>query len=67
MLAFRARLASADLAQRQLTTLLIQLLEVIETVSRVAHDLACLRDTAQHLAELQQPTLFLVISSSVLI
>jgi hypothetical protein len=50
-----AGFASADLVQRQLATLLVQLFEAIKAISRVAHHLAGLRDTTQHCAELQQP------------
>jgi len=46
--------ASADLAQGQLATGLVQLFEAVKAVAGVAHDLAGLRDTAQQLAELQQ-------------
>jgi hypothetical protein len=51
----RTRLASADLAQRQLAALVVQFFEAVETISGIPHHLAGFRDTAQHLAELQQP------------
>jgi hypothetical protein len=47
--------ASADLAQGQLATLLVQLFEAVKAVAGVPHHLACLRNAAQQLAELQQP------------
>jgi hypothetical protein len=40
------RFASADLAQGQLATLLVQLLEAVKAVAGIAHHLASLRDAA---------------------
>ena len=66
----RARFASADLAQGQLATGLVQLFEAVKAVAGIAHHLAGLRDATQQLAELQQPHFVLddlLVFSSVLI
>src|SRR5207344_1301187 len=49
------RLAPCQLLQRQLTTGLVEFLEPIEAVARVAHHLAGLADIAELLGQLQQP------------
>jgi hypothetical protein len=51
---FSARLLAADLLQRELTALIVQLLEPIEAVAAVAHQLAGLADIAELLGKLQQ-------------
>src|SRR4051794_4094366 len=50
----QTRLTPADLLQRQLATLLIQFLEPVEAIPRVAHHLASLRNTPEHLRKLQK-------------
>ena len=63
------RLAPADLLQRQLAALLVQLLEAVEAVARVAQHLAGLAHIAELLGQLQQPDLpsndFLVLGHGV--
>ena len=49
------RLPARQLLQRHLAAGVVQLLEAVEAVARVAHHLAGLADVAQLLGELQQP------------
>jgi hypothetical protein len=51
------RLATADLLERVSAAALVQLLEAVETVAAVAHDLARLRHVPELLRELQDPDL----------
>ena len=53
------RFAATDLLQRQLAAFLVQLLEAIEAVPRVAHHLPGLGNATQHLGQLQQSNLVL--------
>ena len=51
------RLPLADLGQRQLAALLVQLLKAVETVAAVSHHLAGLGHAAELLGQLQQADL----------
>ena len=51
------RLAPADLLQRQLAAFVVQLLEAVEAVARIAHHLAGLAYIPELLGELQQADL----------
>jgi hypothetical protein len=46
--------APADLFERQLAALVVQLLEAIETVARVTHHFAGLGNTAEQVGQVQQ-------------
>src|ERR1700758_2433317 len=51
------RLFTADLLQRQLTTVVVEFLEPVKAVAAVAHDLAGLADVAELLGKFKQPNL----------
>src|SRR4051794_28433608 len=48
------RLTPADLLQRQLAALLVQFFEPVEAIARVAHHLASLGNTAEHVGKVQK-------------
>src|SRR5438270_12906476 len=47
-------LPPADLLQRQLAALLVQFFEPVEAIARVAHHLASLGNTAEHVGKVQK-------------
>ena len=54
---FQDRLAAADLLERLLAALIVELLEAVEAVAAVAHHLTGLANIAELLGQFQQPDL----------
>jgi hypothetical protein len=50
-----ARFSPANLFQRQLAALLVQFLETVKAIARIAHHFAGFGNAAQHVGQVQQP------------
>src|SRR5581483_6423086 len=50
-----AGFSPADLLQRQLAAFVVQFLETIKAIARIAHYFAGFRNAAEHLGQVQQP------------